>query len=109
MSQIRLGLAQPLPLFLRVFAVSDVDDSTNVFNETAGCIDNGMAYRSGVSDFAAGMNDPVIEFELLPLPYRVLNYSQDPCLIVRMNALQEIFKTGLPAFRVKALHAEAFL
>jgi hypothetical protein len=44
-SEIRLRLAQPLPLFLRLPAVGDVDDGTHIFNEIAGWAENGMAYE----------------------------------------------------------------
>src|ERR1035438_6879236 len=108
-SKIRLGLAQPLPLFLRLPAVSDVDDGTHEFNEIAGWAENWMAYGASVSDFAAGMNDSVIEFKLLLFAHCCVNHFRDSGSIVRMNALKEFFKSWLPPFRVKALHSVAFL
>ncbi|MGA7106988.1 MAG: hypothetical protein WBV28_05365 [Terracidiphilus sp.] len=89
-----MRFAQPLSLFLRLPAVSDVDYGTHVFNEIAGWVDNGMAKRASVSDFAAGLNDPVIEFEIRPSAHCSLNHFRNTGSIVRMNALKELFISG---------------
>ena len=93
-SEIRLRFAQPLPLSLRLPAVGDVDYGTHIFNEIAERVENGMTKRASIPDFSAGMNDAVIEFELLLFTHRSLNHCGNSGLIVWMNGLKELFISG---------------
>src|SRR6266853_1037318 len=98
LEQICFALAQGsvrlLQLVLCSFTLSDVDHSTDKFNEIARRAKNRMSNDVNVPDAAIRMHDAVVCLELYLLADRRLGKFPEPGSVIRMNPLKELFALG---------------
>jgi hypothetical protein len=81
-----------LQRFLGPLALGDIDYGAHKLNKIAGWAQNRVPYSVDISDFAAGMNDPVVHLELCPFPPCSLQFFRKYGLIIRMKTLNDGFE-----------------
>src|SRR5258708_4992555 len=95
-------MAAPLPrLVFSPPAFRHVHPGPHVLNEVAGWVEKGVSYHLDVSDLAAGMDDSVIRLVVEFGTPRCRRYFPDLGLIIRVDALQECFKSRQSVARIK--------
>src|ERR1700736_2198711 len=110
MRKIRLYLAQSLALFIRPLALSDVYRCTDVFQEIARYVANGMTCRANVPNRSVWKNDSKIHVKVgaFVRPFKK-HFSASPVSILWMNALVKRFVCRYPRFRIEAKQAVILL
>jgi hypothetical protein len=101
--KISLCLAQSLALFIRPFAFGYVYRCTDVFQEIAGYVANGVTCRANVLNHSAWKNDSEIHVKVgaFVRPFDK-NFSANPVSILCVNALVERFVRRYTRFRIEA-------
>src|SRR5260370_32275847 len=103
-------MAQSLALFIRPRAFGHVDGCTDVFQESAGDVANGVTRRADVLNRSPWKNDSEIDIEVGAFVQVFKNRcSAYAVSILRMNAVVKHFVRRYTPFRIEAKQAVIFL
>src|ERR1700722_1821887 len=99
----------PASFLLCFLTFSDVDHSSDKFNEMTGCIQNRMTYDVNVPDGATRMHDAIFGFPLCLVVDGCLDYFSEAGLVVGMNPLKELFESRQTILCIETEYTVAFL